>query len=196
MRSGGLRPQRLCRMSKLRCTSTQLVPEARRRHAPRAGSMPSCGRLRLVVGGRWPDRVRDGRLRIPPLVRQRRSLSTGLGREGIPNPDLGHDAVHVAGETQFRVPCCVDNTQALAAVSRGYSKKLRHSAKTHEISVGFLHRSDRPRHEYYDDALSHACEQGRHVPEELARTSVRERARAPLWVWASGVNTHAEETRP
>lgn len=33
----------------------------------------------------------------------------------------------------------VDNTQAIAAVGRGYSKKLRHIDRMQRVSIGFLH---------------------------------------------------------
>lgn len=33
----------------------------------------------------------------------------------------------------------VDNTQAIAAVARGHSKKLRHVARTQRVSIVFLH---------------------------------------------------------
>ena len=32
----------------------------------------------------------------------------------------------------------VDNTQAIAAIRKGYSKRLRHLARTHRVSIGVL----------------------------------------------------------
>ena len=40
---------------------------------------------------------------------------------------------------KVRTCCQVDNTQAIAAVERGYSKKLRHLQRTHRISIGVMH---------------------------------------------------------
>ena len=34
--------------------------------------------------------------------------------------------------------CCVDNTQAIAAAKKGYSKRLRHLGRTQRVSIGFL----------------------------------------------------------
>ena len=35
----------------------------------------------------------------------------------------------------------VDNTQAIAAVEKGYSKKLRHLQRTHRVSLGYLNEA-------------------------------------------------------
>ena len=35
--------------------------------------------------------------------------------------------------------CCVDNTQCLAAVRRGYSKKLRYLERAQRIAIGSVH---------------------------------------------------------
>ena len=33
----------------------------------------------------------------------------------------------------------VDNTQAVAAIKKAYSKRLRHLQRTHRVSIGVLH---------------------------------------------------------
>ena len=35
--------------------------------------------------------------------------------------------------------CRSDNSQAIAAITNGYSKKLRHLTRTHPVSIGTLH---------------------------------------------------------
>lgn len=62
-------------------------------------------------------------------------MSVGLRGEGIPIQTM----LEAMLSAPVRLTCNDDNTQALAAVERGYSKKLRHVAKTHRINVGFLH---------------------------------------------------------
>ena len=63
------------------------------------------------------------------------SLSSGLRKEALP--------IQLLLETflgkRLQVRCLVDNTQAIAAVKRGYSKKLRHLPRTQRVTVGVLH---------------------------------------------------------
>ena len=40
---------------------------------------------------------------------------------------------------RLKVVCQVDNDQAITAVRKGYSKKLRQLARTHRVSVGVIH---------------------------------------------------------
>ena len=40
---------------------------------------------------------------------------------------------------QLPLQAFVDNTQCISAVEKGYSKKLRHLARTHRVSIGVLH---------------------------------------------------------
>ena len=37
------------------------------------------------------------------------------------------------------IKCMIDNTQAMSAIDKGYSKNLRHLARTHRVSIGVLH---------------------------------------------------------
>ena len=40
---------------------------------------------------------------------------------------------------RLKINVKIDNTQALAAVKRGYSKKLRHLPRTQKVSIGVIH---------------------------------------------------------
>ena len=63
------------------------------------------------------------------------ALSHGLRHFGLPVQDLVHEFL---GE---RIPlvCLVDNQQAITAVKRVYSKRLRCLNRTHRIAIGSLH---------------------------------------------------------
>jgi hypothetical protein len=63
------------------------------------------------------------------------SLSVGLRTEGFPTQLLFEAIMGVS----MHVECLVDNSQAIAAVKKGYSKKLRHLERTHRVSISFLH---------------------------------------------------------
>ena len=45
----------------------------------------------------------------------------------LPSVMLGED-IHIV--------CEVNNTQAISAVKKGYSQKLRHLQRTHRVSIG------------------------------------------------------------
>jgi hypothetical protein len=62
------------------------------------------------------------------------SLSTGLRQEALPIQELFEKLLG----TKLWLMCKVDNTQALAAAKKGYSKKLRHLGRTQRVSLGFL----------------------------------------------------------
>lgn len=63
------------------------------------------------------------------------ALSTGVRGEGIAIQRMMSAflarSVHLVAE--------VENTQAIAAVARGHSKKLRHLARSQRVNIGFLH---------------------------------------------------------
>ena len=63
------------------------------------------------------------------------ALSHGLRHDGLPVQDLVQEFL---GE---RIPLVglVDNHQAITAVKRGYSKRLRCVNRTHRIAIGSLH---------------------------------------------------------
>jgi hypothetical protein len=62
------------------------------------------------------------------------SLSTGLRQEALPIQELFETLLG----SKLWVMCKVDNTQALAAAKKGYSKRLRHLGRTQRVSLGFL----------------------------------------------------------
>ncbi|CAK0892990.1 unnamed protein product, partial [Prorocentrum cordatum] len=63
------------------------------------------------------------------------SLSHGVRHVAMPVQDLVQEMIGV------RIPliCKVDSCQAIAAVEKGYSKRLRCLHRTHRIAIGFLH---------------------------------------------------------
>ena len=63
------------------------------------------------------------------------ALSHGLRHFGLPVQDLVHE--FLGGRIQLE--CLVDNQQAITAVKRGYSKRLRCLNRTHRIAIGSLH---------------------------------------------------------
>ena len=63
------------------------------------------------------------------------SLSKGLRTEGLPVQDLMEQFL---GQ-RLTVSCQVDNTQAISAARKGYSKKLRALPRTHRVSLGVIH---------------------------------------------------------
>lgn len=60
------------------------------------------------------------------------ALSTGIRGEGIAIQSM-------MSAFLGRLVAEVDNTQTIAAVDGGHSKKLRHIARTQRVSIGFLH---------------------------------------------------------
>ena len=62
------------------------------------------------------------------------ALSHGLRHFGLPVQDLVHEFL---GE-RVQLVCLVDNQQAITAVKRGYSKRLRCLNRTHRIAIGSL----------------------------------------------------------
>ena len=62
------------------------------------------------------------------------SLSAGLRQEGLPIQEL----LEVLIGKRLRIKCRVDNTQAIAAAKKGYSKRLRHLSRTQRVSIGVL----------------------------------------------------------
>lgn len=62
-------------------------------------------------------------------------LSVALRTEALPIQQLVEDPLGHSVTVRLRV----DNTQAIAAAKRWYSKKLRYRARTHRVSIGLLH---------------------------------------------------------
>ncbi len=62
------------------------------------------------------------------------SLSTGLRQEALPIQELLETFIG----SNLWLMCKVDNTQALAAAKKGYSKRLRNLGRTQRVSLGIL----------------------------------------------------------
>jgi len=63
------------------------------------------------------------------------SMSTSVRQEALPIQLL----FEVLLGRKLPLQVFADNTQCIAAVEKGYSKKLRHLARTHRVSIGVLH---------------------------------------------------------
>eukprot|EP00971_Amphidinium_carterae_P043374 853666-Amphidinium_carterae.2 len=62
------------------------------------------------------------------------ALNTGVREEGV----ALHSLVELIVGQGISLVCKEDNTQAISAIQRGYSKKLRHLPRVHRISLGAL----------------------------------------------------------
>ncbi|CAK0852325.1 unnamed protein product [Prorocentrum cordatum] len=63
------------------------------------------------------------------------ALSHNTKHEGIPTQMLLERMLGI----DIPLVVLVDNTQAISAVTKGYSKKLKFLERTHKVSIGFLH---------------------------------------------------------
>ena len=63
------------------------------------------------------------------------SYSNGLRHEAMPVQSL----MEVFLGNRLFIRNLVDNTQALAACDKGYSKRLRYLARTHRVALGVMH---------------------------------------------------------
>ena len=63
------------------------------------------------------------------------SASVGIRSAALPIQALLEDMLGIT----IPIACKIDNTQAIAAIGNGYSKKLRHLTRTHRVSIGTLH---------------------------------------------------------
>ena len=63
------------------------------------------------------------------------ALSSGLRREALPAQEL----FKLMLGRYLTVSCRVDNLQAITAVTKGYSKKLRHISRTQRCAIGTVH---------------------------------------------------------
>ena len=63
------------------------------------------------------------------------SASVGIRHAALPIQSLLEAMLGVT----IPISCKIDNTQAIAAIKNGYSKKLRHLQRTHRVSIGTLH---------------------------------------------------------
>ena len=63
------------------------------------------------------------------------AASGALRREALPIQQL----IEACTGRRLQIEMMVDNTQAIAAAERGYSKKLRHLNRTHRVAIGVVH---------------------------------------------------------
>ena len=61
--------------------------------------------------------------------------SKGIRQEGIPVQALLERML----KRTVPLRCRIDNTQAILAITRGYSKRLRSLSRTHRVSLGVMH---------------------------------------------------------
>ena len=66
------------------------------------------------------------------------ALCSSVKQDGIPLMEL-LDFMLCESRRPIELVCRVDNTQCLAAVRRGYSKKLRYLERTQRIAIGSVH---------------------------------------------------------
>ena len=66
------------------------------------------------------------------------ALCSAVKQDGIPLCEL-LDFMLMESRRPMELICRVDNTQCLAAVRRGYSKKLRYLERTQRIAIGSVH---------------------------------------------------------
>ena len=66
------------------------------------------------------------------------ALCSAVKQDGIPLCEL-LDFMIMKSRRPIELVCRVDNTQCLAAVRRGYSKKLRFLERTQRIAIGSVH---------------------------------------------------------
>ena len=67
-------------------------------------------------------------------------MSTGLRKEAIPILDF----IELALGRKVKMICKEDNSQAIIAAQKGYSPALRHLARHHRISLGFINETFYP----------------------------------------------------
>ena len=66
------------------------------------------------------------------------ALCSSVKQDGIPFMEI-LDFMLCESRRPIELVCRVDNTQCLAAVRRGYSKKLRYLERTQRIAIGSVH---------------------------------------------------------
>ena len=63
------------------------------------------------------------------------SASVAIRSAALPIQALLEDMLGIT----IPIACKIDNTQAIAAINNGYSKKVRHLTRTHRVSIGTMH---------------------------------------------------------
>ena len=93
------------------------------------------------TGSRWPITWavrRQGSTAGSTAEAETVAMCSAVKQDGIPLCEL-LDFMMQGSRRQIELICRVDNTQALAAVRRGYSKKLRFLERTQKIAIGSVH---------------------------------------------------------
>ena len=92
------------------------------------------------------------------------SYSNGLRHEAIPVQSL----MEVFLGHRLFIRHLVDNTQALAACDKGYSKRLRYLARTHRVALGVMHDLlHDPEQRNTTEYVQSACQKGEIVTQVL-----------------------------
>ena len=108
------------------------------------------------------NRRRSARQLLSAVLRSRYRRSSKTCLEAIP------------------IACKSNNTQAIAAINNGYSKKLRCLGRTHQVFIGTLHEiANNPKLKMTVEYVKSAEHKGDFFTKELAVTSFRE-ARARI----------------
>ena len=92
-------------------------------------------------GNRWPicwAVRRQGATAGSTAEAETVALCSAVKQDGVPLMEL-LDFMLQGARRPIELVCRVDNTQALAAVRRGYSKKLRFLERTQRIAIGSVH---------------------------------------------------------
>ena len=92
-------------------------------------------------GHRWPITWavrRQGATAGSTAEAETVAVCSAVKQDGIPLCEL-LDFMMQRSRRPLELICRVDNTQCLAAVRRGYSKKLRYLERTQRIAIGSVH---------------------------------------------------------
>ena len=104
------------------------------------------------------------------------SASVAIRSAALPIQALLEDMLGIT----IPIACKIDNTQAIAAINNGYSKKLRCLGRTHRVSIGVLHEiANNPRLKMTVEYAKSAEHKGDFFTKELDVTAFKE-ARARI----------------
>ena len=93
------------------------------------------------TGHRWPiawSVKRQGATAGSTAEAETVAVATAVKHDGLPLASL-LDLMLAGCRRPIGIEARIDNTQALAAVHRGYSKKLRYLDRTQKVSIGAIH---------------------------------------------------------
>ena len=94
-----------------------------------------------TTDARWPltwSVVRQGATAGSTAEAETVALCTSVKHHGLPMLEL-LDFMLCNSRSPMELICKIDNTQALAAVHKGYSKKLKYLDRTQKVSIGAIH---------------------------------------------------------